>query len=97
MARKAQFVELEQRQIGGLAESDLAEFRTAYTGRRSLCRPAQRILVAHFRDAVTRTLQQKGRADLLHQIGFIIGSGAVDAEPDADARLLQLADRTAAG
>src|SRR5882757_5090164 len=46
VAGETQFVELEQRQIGALADRDLAELGPADAGRRALGRPAQRILVA---------------------------------------------------
>src|SRR6185369_8498965 len=76
---------------------NLAQFRPADAGSRSLGGPAQRVLVADARHAIARPLQQEGRAHFLHQVGFVVGSRAVDAEPDADARLLHLADRAAAG
>ena len=39
-------------------------------------------------DAVARPLQQERRAHLLHQVEFIVGGRAVDAEPDARRRPL---------
>ena len=96
MAGEAQLVELEQRTVGGFADRDLAELGPAHAGGRALGRPAQRVLVTDLADTVARPLQQEGGAHLLHQIGFVVGCRAVDAEPDADAGLLHLADRTAA-
>ncbi len=43
---EAQLVELEQREIGGLADRDLTELGAADAGRRAFGGPAQRILVA---------------------------------------------------
>src|ERR1700755_1229069 len=97
MAGEAQFVELEQRQIGYLADRDLAELGTADAGRRSPGRPAQRVLVADPPYAIARALQQEGGADLLHQVGFIVGGRTVDAKPYDEHRLFHVADRTAAG
>jgi len=81
---KRNFVELEQRQIGGFANGDLAEFGAADAGRRSLRRPAKRVLVADAANAVTRPLQQERRTHLLHEIGPVIRGRAIDAEPDSD-------------
>ncbi len=47
--------------------------------------------------AVALPLQQERRAHLLHQIGGVVGGGAIDAEPDAHARRLHVADRAMAG
>src|SRR5262249_37443301 len=96
MAGEAQFVELEQRKVGGLAHRDLAKLRPADTCRRASGGPAQRVLVADLEHAIARPLQQERGANLLHQIGSVIRRGAIDTEADADARRLHLADRTAA-
>ena len=82
VAGETQFVELEQGEVGGLADRDLAEFGAADAGRRALGRPAQRVLVADAGDAVARPLQQERCADLLHQVRFVVRGRAVDAEPD---------------
>jgi len=87
VAGEAQFVELEQRQIGGFANGDLAEFGAADAGRRSLRRPAKRVLVADAANAVTRPLQQERRTPLLHEIGTRHSRPSIDAEPDSDPRL----------
>ena len=97
MTGEAQFIELEQREIGRLADCDLAELRPADAGRRAAGRPAQRILVAHFGDAIARPLQQKRRAHFLHQVGAVVGGRTIDTEADPDPRLFHVADRTAAG
>src|SRR5215475_4780420 len=83
VAGEAQLVELEQREVGDLADRDLAELGAAYAGRRATGGPAQRVLVADLADAKTRPLQQKSRPHLLHQIGRVIRSGAIDAEANA--------------
>ena len=75
---------------------DLAERRTADAGRRARGRPAQRVAVADLGDAVAGALQQERGAHLLHEIGGIVGRRAVDAEADAHAGGLHVADRTAA-
>src|SRR6185436_2319202 len=89
-------VELEQCEVGGLADSDLAEFRPADAGRRALGGPAQRILVADPGHAIVGTLQQERSAHLLHQVRSVVRGRSVDTEPDADARLLHLAHRATA-
>ena len=96
MAGEAQLVELEQREVGGLADRDFAELGPADAGRRALGGPAQRVLVADAADAIARPLQQERGADFLHQVGFIVRGRAVDAKPDRNPRLLHLADRAAA-
>src|SRR5438445_11486243 len=96
MAGETQFVELEQREVRGFTDRDLAELGTADAGRRTLGGPAQRVLVADAADAIARPLQQKRGTDFLHQVGSIVRRRAVDAETDRNPRLFHLADRTAA-
>ena len=96
MAGEAQFVELEQREVGGLADLDFAELGPPDAGRRALGCPAQRVLVADAGNAVARPLQQECSADFLHQVGFIVRRRAVDAKSNRNPRLLHLADRAAA-
>ena len=57
--------------------------RTAGAGRGTLGRPAQRVAVADFVDAIAAALQQEGGAHFLHQVGGVVRRRAVDAEADA--------------
>src|SRR3569833_359854 len=59
--------------------------------------PAQRVLVADLGHAIACPLQQKGRPDLLDQIGAVIGGRAINAEADYHTCLFHLAHRAAAG
>ena len=97
MTGEAQFVELEQRQIGGSPYRDLAKLGAADAGRRSPGCPAKSVLVADAADAITRALQQECRPHLLHQVGCIVRCRAIDAQADRDPRLFHVADRAATG
>ena len=93
---ETKLVQLEEREVGDLAGSNFAELRTADTGCRTFRRPAQCIAMTDGRDAITAALNQECGAHFLDQIGTIVRRGAVDADTDADAGPLQIADRTAA-
>jgi hypothetical protein len=49
--------------------------------------------MAHLVDAVAVALEQERGADLLHQVGRVVGRRAVDAETDRHAGRLHVADR----
>src|SRR5580704_6608858 len=55
-AGKAQFVELEQGEVGHSADRDFADVAAAGAGRRAFGRPTQRVEVAHLADAVPAPL-----------------------------------------
>src|SRR3954452_22829041 len=97
MAGEAQLVEPEQREIGRLADGDLAEFRPTDAGCRALGGPAQRILVTDLRYPITSPLQQERGPHLLHQVRSVVRGRAINADADADTGLLHLADGAAAG
>src|SRR4029079_8617207 len=88
--------ELEEREIGLLALLDLAEGGAADARRGARGRPAPCVAVADLADAVAGALQQERGAHLLHEIGGIVGRRAVDAQADAHAGGLHVADRAAA-
>ena len=68
MTGKPQLIELEQCKVSLFSGGDFAKLGPANAGRRSLGCPAQRILVADAFDAISRALNQKRRADFLHQV-----------------------------
>src|SRR5271163_3632013 len=81
-AREARLVELEQGEVGLIADLDPADVGASEAARRAFSRPAQDVAMGDLVGAVAKAADHQRVANRLHHIGGIIGSRAVDAEAD---------------
>ncbi len=80
-AGKAQFVQLEQRQISLFAHRQFAEISASQQLRRALGGPAQHQMRGDFFGAVAQALQVKRLAGFEDHVRCVVGRRAIDPKP----------------
>ena len=87
---KAQLVQREESQIRLLAQRDGADIVAAKTSGRAFRRPAQGVEMGHG-GVIGQAVYHHGVAHALHEIGVVVGGGAIDTQPNGRAGRLKFA------